>query len=150
MLAWMSATAFDTLKLARRLTTAGMTAAQAEGVAEALAEVVVAEPATRTDVEGVRVDLRTEIAALRAEFRAEFASIRAEFEAFRVETRAEFASIRAELANDRARTSSEFVAVRAEMQAGFAGVKYEILRWIVPLMLGQTVVIVGAMVRLAR
>jgi len=60
----MGAVPFDTLKLARRLESAGFSPKQAGDTAEALAEAMSgAELATTTDIGSVR----TEIAALRAE-----------------------------------------------------------------------------------
>jgi hypothetical protein len=62
----MTAVAFDTLKLARKLRdTAQMSQAQAEGVADALAEAMSgAELATKTDVGAVESSLRAEMAHL--------------------------------------------------------------------------------------
>jgi len=74
----MVAVLFDTLKLARRLESAGFSPRQAGDTAEALAEVMSgAEPATAADL-GV---LRAEIAALRTEFKAEIAALRSELKA---------------------------------------------------------------------
>jgi hypothetical protein len=41
-----------------------------------------------------------------------------------------------------------FAKVRGEMQAGFASVKVELLRWILPLFLAQMAMIIGVLVRL--
>jgi hypothetical protein len=83
----MGAVPFDTLKLARRLESAGFPPKQAGDTAEALAEAMSgAELATATDIAGVR----TEIAALRTELKAEIAAVRAEL-------RAEIAAVGAEL-----------------------------------------------------
>lgn len=116
---FMSAVAFDTMKLARRLEAAGMNQPQAAGVAEALAETMVVEPATRADLQRLDARLAGEISALRVEV-----------EKFRGEMRAEFAM------------------VRGEMQAGLAAVKFEMLRWLLPLFLAQMAMIVGVLVRL--
>ena len=116
---FMSAVAFDTMKLARRLEAAGMNQPQATGVAEALAETMVVEPATRADLQSLDARLSGEISALRVEV-----------EKFRGEMRAEFAM------------------VRGEMQAGLAAVKFEMLRWLLPLFLAQMAMIVGVLVRL--
>jgi hypothetical protein len=62
----MAAVPFDTLKLARRLESAGFPPKQAGDTAEALAEAMSgAELATRSDLDRVRVELRAEIEPLR-------------------------------------------------------------------------------------
>jgi hypothetical protein len=96
---------FDTLKLARALRDkAGFSQEHAEAAADAFAEVVAEQVATKQDVR----DVRAEIEALRTEMRAEFAAVRGEM-------RAEFGSVR-----------NEFAAVRAEMAAGFRDVEQRI------------------------
>lgn len=83
----MGAVPFDTLKLARRLESAGFPPKQAGDTAEALAEAMSgAALATTADIGSVR----TEIAALRAELKAEIAAVRAEL-------KAEIGAVRAEL-----------------------------------------------------
>jgi hypothetical protein len=94
----MAAAPFDTLKLARALRDkAGFTQEHAEATADALAEVVVGQVATKQDVG----DARAEIAALRTDVRAEIAALRAEVHA-------------------------EIAALRAEMTAGFRDVEQRI------------------------
>ena len=82
----MTAVAFDTLKLARRLEGAGFSREQADGAAEALAETFAAELATKSDLAEQRAatkndfaELRGDMAALRAELRSDMAELRAEF-----------------------------------------------------------------------
>ncbi len=87
----MGAVPFDTLKLARRLETAGFPPKQAGDTAEALAEAMSgAGLATSTDIASVRTEiatlgaeLRAAIAAVRSELRAEIAAVRAEIELLR-------------------------------------------------------------------
>ncbi len=54
----MGTIAFDTLKLARKLETAGYSAKQAGDTAEALAEAVGAEIATKNDLELLKRDMK--------------------------------------------------------------------------------------------
>jgi hypothetical protein len=105
---FVTAVAFDTMKLARRLEAAGMNQPQATSVAEALAETMVVDPATRADLQRLDARLTGEISALRVEI-----------EKF-----------------------------RGEMQAGLAAVKFEMLRWLLPLFLAQMAMIIGVLVRL--
>src|SRR5712691_7993557 len=112
----MSAAPFDTLKLARALRDkAGFSQEHAEAAADAFAEVVAEQVATKQDVR----DVRAEIEALRTEMRAEFAAVRAEM-------RTEFAAVRAEFGSVRTEMRTEFAAVRAEMAAGFRDVEQRI------------------------
>ncbi len=74
----MGVVPFDTLKLARRLESAGFPPKQAGDTAEALAEAMSgAELATTADV----LSVRNELAGLRAELKAEIAAVRAELKA---------------------------------------------------------------------
>ena len=129
-MAFMTSVAFDTMKLSRRLEAAGMNQPQATGVAEALAETMVVEPATRADLQSLDARLSGEISALRVEV-----------EKFRGEMRTEFAMVRGEL-------QAESSKLRGEMQVGLAAVKFEMLRWLLPLFLAQMAMIVGVLVRL--
>lgn len=60
-------TAFDTLKLADRLQSAGFTPEQARGTASAPSEALTADFATKNDVVGLRFELTAEIAKVRTE-----------------------------------------------------------------------------------
>jgi len=126
----MAAIAFDTMKLVRRLEAAGMDQPQATGVAEALAETMVVEPATRADLQHLDARVTGEIAALRTDMQ-------------RLDAR-----LTGEIAGLRSDMQVEFAKVRGEMQAGFASAKVELLRWILPLFLAQMALIIGVLVRL--
>ena len=126
----MTAIAFDTMKLVRRLEAAGMDQPQATGVAEALAETMVVEPATRADLQHLDARLTGEIAALRSDMQRLDARLTGEITGLRSDMQVEFAK------------------VRGEMQAGFASAKVELLRWILPLFLAQMALIIGVLVRL--
>jgi uncharacterized protein involved in exopolysaccharide biosynthesis len=122
----MGAVPFDTLKLARRLESAGFAPRQAGDTAEALAEAMAgAELATTADVVAVRTDLKAEIAAVRAELKAEIAALRAEL-------KAEIASVRTEIAALRGELKAEIAAVRAEI---------ELLRRDITIRLGSMIVV---------
>lgn len=72
----MTAVAFDTLKLARKLEAAGFPAKQAADTSAAFAEVLTQELATKADITLLRADIESEIAGLRAEI----AGLRADIE----------------------------------------------------------------------
>ncbi|HMK89064.1 MAG TPA: DUF1640 domain-containing protein [Methylocystis sp.] len=126
------AVAFDTLKFVEKLEAGGFTHAQAKATAEAFAEATGQELATKADIAAVRTDLRTEIAAVRAELRTEFAAVRAEL-------RTEIAAVRAELRETELR-----------LEAKIEGVKSDIVKWMFGTIGFQTLIIIGAVVALAR
>lgn len=83
----MATAPFDTLKLARALRDkAGFTQEHAEAAADALADAISEQVATKQDIrdlgvaiDALRSEMRTEFAAVRAEMAAEFAAVRTEF-----------------------------------------------------------------------
>ena|SRR6516162_4526824 len=94
----MGAVPFDTLKLARRLESAGFPPRQAGDTAEALAEAMAgAELATTADLAALRAELKAEIAAVRAELKAEIAELRAEFKAEITAVRAQIELLRRDI-----------------------------------------------------
>lgn len=115
----MTFAVFDTLKLARRLTAAGMPPAQAEGLAEGLSEVMTTELATKSDLKELRGWATAEFADVRGELRTEFAKVREEM-------RTGHAQLRLEIAQS----------------------KNETVRWMIGLFVAQTAVMLGAILRL--
>ena len=144
----MAAIAFDTMKLVRRLEAAGMDQPQATGVAEALAETMVVEPATRADLQHLDARLTGEIAALRSDMQRLDARLTGEIATLRMDMQRLDSRLAGEIAGLRSDMQVEFAKVRGEMQAGFASVKVEMLRWILPLFLAQMAMIIGVLVRL--
>lgn len=113
----MASLAFDTHKFVTRLTGAGMSAEQAEVLAETYAALITDRLATRDDVTGLRkemnrefVDVRGEIATLRREMNREFAAVRGEIAALREDMDREFATLRTEIRKDLAALRSEINA----------------------------------------
>ena len=145
----MSATAFDTLKLSRRLEAAGMSVPQAISVAEALAETMVVEPASRSDVQGLEAEFRL----ARQETRFELDKLNAEIDKLRQEVHAEIGKLRqemhAEIGKLRQEMQTELAKLRGELAAGLATVKFDLLRWIVPLILAQMAMTLGLFVRMS-
>jgi len=122
----MAAVPFDTLKLARRLESAGFPPKQAGDTAEALADAMSgAELATKADLGAVRADL----AAVKTELKAEIAALRAEL-------KGDIAALRAELKGD-------IAALRAELKGDIAALKadIELLRRDLTIRLGSMIVV---------
>lgn len=66
----MSVAAFDTLRIARRLQGAGFTPEQAAGFAEAFADSMVTDLATKADLAELRAEFRLECERLRTDIAA--------------------------------------------------------------------------------
>jgi cell division septum initiation protein DivIVA len=71
----MPAAAFDTLRLARRLQGLGLPPGQADGFAEAFADTMVIELATKSDLAELRAEFRLECERLRTDIAASRADI---------------------------------------------------------------------------
>lgn len=101
----MNAVPFDTLKMARKLESAGFTGAQAAGAAEAMADAMSgAELATKADVQSARSDLQTEIKAVRSDLHAEIKAVRSDLQA-----------VKSELENKIDRLDAKIEIVRRDM-----------------------------------
>ncbi len=101
----MGAVPFDTLKLARRLESAGFPPKQAGDTAEALADAMSgADLATAADIGAVRV----EIAGVRTELKAEIAALSSEL-------KGEIAALRGELKGEIAGVSSQIELLRRDL-----------------------------------
>ena len=118
----MNAVAFDTLKFARSLRDkAHLPPDQAEGISDALAEVFAGSIPTKSDID----DVRSDIEALRI-------STKADLESLRLSTRADLDGLR--------------LSTKADLEA----TKSDIIKWMFGTIGFQTVVVLGAVVALAR
>ncbi|MCJ2073280.1 CCDC90 family protein [Methylobacterium sp. J-030] len=125
----MTAVAFDTLRFVRTLREkAKMSSEQAEGLADAIAEAIQNDLATKTDIAAVRTDVE----ALRLSTKTDIAMVRTDIEALRLSTKADLRE--AEL----------------RLEAKIEATKGEIIKWVVGSIGFQALVIVGAVVALAR
>ncbi|MFZ3235571.1 MAG: coiled-coil domain-containing protein [Stellaceae bacterium] len=137
----MGAVPFDTLKLARRLESAGFPPQQAGDTAEALAEAMSgAQLATSADIASVRTEVTTQGSELRTEIRTQGSQLRAEIAAQGSELRADIAAqgleLRAEIAALRSEFRAETAALRAELRA-----EIELLRRDLTIRLGSMIVV---------
>ena len=137
----MTVAIFDTLKLARRLQTAGMPADQASGLAEALSETMTTELATKSDLKELRSWAMAELAALRGEMQAEFAKLREEM-------RTGQAALREEMRTGQAALREEMRTGQAQLRLEIAQSKNETVRWMIGLFIAQMTVTLGAILRL--
>ena len=122
----MTALAFDTLAYAKEMEAAGFSREQAEAFAAAQGKILkeafaATELATKTDVNGVRVELKAEIQDVRTELKAEIQDVRTEL-------KAEIQDVR-----------TEMLRLENKMEAN----KHEILKWVIGTMVAQTALIVA-------
>ncbi len=137
----------DTLEVARSLTDAEFTSAQANAITNAVRRAAehgdhVTSDRFKAGLAEVRAEMRTEFTEVRAEMRTEFADVRAEM-------RTEFAAVRTEIADVR----TEIADVRAEV----AGVRTDaadrearLIRWVVGAALAAVAAGVGAVAAMLR
>jgi hypothetical protein len=153
----MTAVAFDTLKLARKLRdTAQMSQAQAEGVADALAEAMSgAELATKGDVVAAKAELKADLAEVKAELKADLAEVKADLKA---DLKAEVAAVRADMAEVKHHLEAKISGVKAdvcrleerierraaESDIKAQTIKNEMIRWLLGIGAAAMVTIIGA------
>jgi hypothetical protein len=122
-------TAFlDTHEVVKELKAAGFTDEQAEAVTRAVRrgqDIDLSNLATKSDIEALRLATKSDIEALRSATKSDVASLKSDIEALRSST-------------------------KSDLQAGLAETRAEILKWMVGTIGLQTVVILGAVVALAR
>jgi chromosome segregation ATPase len=116
----MTAVAFDTLKLARKLEAAGFPAKQAADTSQALAEALTEEVASKSDISLLRSTVESQIAALRADIDAKITALRADIDAkitaLRADIDAKISAFRAEMDAHVSALRAEIEAVRADME----------------------------------
>jgi hypothetical protein len=89
--------AFDTLAFAKRLRGGGIPDTQADVHAEAAREFIMAELATKSDLEAVRRELDTSIQTVRKDLEASIQSLRKDMEASIASVREEIRTLRMEM-----------------------------------------------------
>ena len=136
----MTAVAFDTLRFVRTLREkAKMSPEQAEGLADAVAEAIQNDLATKADIAMVRTDIE----ALRL-------STKADLETLRLSTKTDIAMVRTDMEALRLSTKADLREAELRLEARIEGTKAEIIKWVVGSIGFQAIVIVGAVIALAR
>ncbi|WP_267425652.1 DUF1640 domain-containing protein [Methylobacterium sp. GC_Met_2] len=129
----MTAVAFDTLRFVRTLREkAKMSSEQAEGLADAVAEAIQSDLATKTDIAMVRTDIE----ALRL-------STKTDNEVLRLSTKTDLEALRLS-------TKADLREAELRLEARIEATKAEIIKWTIGSIGFQALVIVGAVVALTR
>ena len=121
----MAAVSFDTLKLARKLRdTAEMTQAQAEGVADALAEAMSgAELATKSDLVAVETALKRDISDVKNELKSDIRELELKMDALSERTDARFEMVLERIDRRAAESDARLQALKtAQFRWLFTGV----------------------------
>ena len=154
----MASITFDKLAYTHTLRSGGFSEQQAEACAHALDNALRDAVATKGDLQALagdlaatKLELSNEIAAVRSELEQGLAAVRSELEqgltAVRSEMSQEFAAVRSEMAQESMALRSEMASMKAELKHDIVQQKADLLKWIVPLFLGQAALI-GAMIKL--
>ncbi|WP_197328754.1 DUF1640 domain-containing protein [Ralstonia syzygii] len=127
----MTSVAFDTLKYANRLKTAGVPPAQAEAEAEALAEAMdVQARAIHSEIKRERHEMATahkrDLSDSEAHNDKVLARLEAKVDKGFAEVRGEFVRIEAKMDKGLAEVRGEFVRIEAKMDKGLAEVRGEL------------------------
>ena len=131
----------DTLKAYETLTGADMPDRQARAlitIVQELQETRLAEVAGKGDIAALKTSVKEDI----AEIKAEIAAFKAEVRGDIAEIKADMAAFKAEVKGDMAALRSEMRELEARLEAKIDRVKLDLLKWFIPLILGQAAFIV--------
>ena len=137
----------DTHAIARSLTAADFTPAQADALTDALREVTEAgDQVTSDQFKAGQAEVRGEIAELRAEQRTQIAEVRGEIAELRAEQRTQIAEVRTEIAELRAEQRTQIAEVRTEIavvRTEISSLETRLIRWMVGTVLATAALTVG-------
>ena len=131
----------DTLKAYETLTGADMPDRQARAlitIVQELQETRLAEVASKGDIAALKTSVNEDFAAFKASVNEDFAALKEEIAAFKNDYRAFELSTKTEFALLR----SEMKEMEARLEAKIDRVKLDLLKWFIPLILGQAAFIV--------
>jgi dsDNA-specific endonuclease/ATPase MutS2 len=117
---------------------------------------MVVEPASRSDVQKLEAELRLarqetrfELDKLNTEIGKLHQQLHAEIDKLRREMRAEIDKLRQEMHAEIGKLRQEMQTELAKLRTEMATLKFDLLRWIVPLILAQMAMTLGLFVRLS-
>ena len=130
----MSVASFNTHAFVKRLTAAGMPEAQAEALAEELTPLVEERLATKDDL--AKLATKADLTDLKAATRVDLNDLRV--------------ATKADLSDLKAATKADLSDLKATTKADIAEAKADLIKWTFGAIGFQTVIILGAVVALAR
>ena len=135
----MNYTVFDTHAFVKRLTAAGMPEAQAEVLADEQVRLIDDRLATKEDIAKLQAATKEDIAKLQAATTMDIARVHEDIARLQAATKEDIAKLQAATKTD-----------LRELELKIESVKSEIVRWMFGTIGFQTIVVVGAVVALAR
>ena len=140
----------DTHAVARSLTAADFTPAQADALTDALREFTErGDHVTADQFKAGQAEIRAEIAELRSEQRTRISEVRTEFANLDTRLSTQIAEVRTEFANLGTRLSTQIAEVRSEI----GNLESRLIKWIIGTVVttaGVTVAIAGVVVGVLR
>jgi hypothetical protein len=147
-------TVFDTHAFVKRLTAAGMPEAQAEVLADEQVRLIDDRLATKEDIAKLQAATKEDIAKLQAATTMDIARLHEDIARLQAATKEDIARLQAETKEDiaklQAATKTDLREMELKIDAKIESVKSEIVRWMFGTIGFQTIVVVGAVVALAR
>jgi len=145
----MNAVAFDTLKFAQALRDkANLSPTQAEGISQAFSEAIAGQLATRDDLANLAT--KDDLAALRSATKDDFAALRSATKDDITALRTDMTTLRTDLAALRTDVNMLEAKIEAKIDAKIEASKSEIIKWMFGTIGFQTIIVLGAVVALAR
>jgi Protein of unknown function (DUF1640) len=136
-------TVFDTHAFVKRLTAAGMPEAQAEVLADEQVRLIDDRLATKEDIAKLQAATKEDIAKLQAATTMDIARVHEDIARLQAATKEDIAKLQAA-------TKTDLREMELKIDAKIESVKSEIVRWMFGTIGFQTIVVVGAVVALAR
>jgi DNA anti-recombination protein RmuC len=161
----VNAIVLDTLAYAKKLRTAGFSEQQAEIQAEALAEVVDKQLATRADMEAHENILRRDLEVVQANLRRDIAELRRDTEGLRADLKRDMEDMRGDLKRDleelRTELKRDMEELRTELkrdirelelrfEARLSETKADLIRWVVGVGVLQFTLIAALLLKLSE
>lgn len=140
----MNAVPFDTLKFARALRDkAKLSPEQAEGFADAIAEAIQGDLATKRDIADSNTALTTDIQGVKT-------SLQGEIQGVKTSLQAEIQSVKTSLQTEVQGVKADVREAELRLEAKIEASKAEIVKWMFGTIGFQTLIILGAVIALTR
>ena len=144
---------FDTHAVARALTEADLTPAQADAITDAVrlaaehdaAAIDVETLATKSDVAGVKSDLAAVEAAMKSDIAAFGSSLKSDIAAFGSSLKSDIAAFGSSLKSDVAGVKSDMASLEARMSARISEQETRLIKWMVGVGVGVAGLVVAAL-----
>jgi hypothetical protein len=135
----------DTLAISKRLQAAGMPAKQAEAQAEILGEIIIHNLVSKADLEHAKNETIAIIESSRRETQESIRETQESIELLRKETKTDIENLRKETKTDIENLRKDFLLELGNLRIENGHIKYDIMKWMIPLLAGQLIAAAGFM-----